>query len=395
MTICKYERILILNLVIVLAVLYALNPAKSDDILDQKKELEKIKGEIEESRRNLDSLKNVEGKVLKEISDYEQRASLNKTVLERLNRQLGSLRRSIKATKGQLETSEWHYISSNNRYAKNLRYYYSGMRSTAPQPGGGMSKEKDAFKRLIYLKALAAYDKEELTAASEYLNKTAAEYDELVDKKKSVDNVRVKKRSEYTIIASQKEKKEKDLSKVRRRKESEADRLITLSEAARQMEDIIARLEKARMRRERAGGQIQFDFKTGDFISYKGRLLVPLKGKVTSGFGWKRDRITNLKSFSPGIEITGKKNSAVVAVASGMVVYVGSLRGYGNFVVVEHEDGYYSTYAGLDNLAVVPNQIVGSGDKLSITSTGIVKFELRHGREPLDPVEWIRIDSFE
>ena len=40
------------------------------------------------------------------------------------------------------------------------------------------------------------------------------------------------------------------------------------------------------------------------------------------------------------------------------------------------------------------NQIVDKGDKLGVTIDGKIKFELRQGREPLDPVEWIRIDSF-
>jgi len=123
-------------------------------------------------------------------------------------------------------------------------------------------------------------------------------------------------------------------------------------------------------------------------------LPAPLKGTVTSSFGWKTDKITKLKSYSPGIEIKGRKNTSVVSIAPGMVVYIGNLRGYDNFVIVEHEDGYYSTYAGLDDVRVVQNQIIGRGDKLGVVSNGEIKFELRQGREPLDPVEWIRIDSF-
>jgi murein DD-endopeptidase MepM/ murein hydrolase activator NlpD len=247
---------------------------------------------------------------------------------------------------------------------------------------------------MVYLRALAAYDKAELTEASEYLDASEQEYSELMDQEKTVTDVKVKKRSEYTIIASQKEKKEKVLSKVRRKKESEADRLITLSEAARQMEDLIVRLEQARREREIAQTASQFDFKTGNFVSYKGGLAAPAKGAITKSFGWKTDPITKLKSFSPGIEIKGRNNLSVTAITSGVVAYVGNLRGYDNFVIVEHEDGFYSTYAGLDELTVVVNEIVARGSKLGVTSDGTVRFELREGRQPLDPVEWIRIDSF-
>jgi len=167
-----------------------------------------------------------------------------------------------------------------------------------------------------------------------------------------------------------------------------------LSEAARQMEDLISRLEDARIKRESSKQPTQFDFKTGDFTSHKGTLAAPLKGTVISGYGWKTDKITKLKSFSPGIEIKGKPKAVVQAVASGVVAYVGNLRGYGNFIIIEHEDGFYSTYAGVDSPAAVQNQIMAKGGKLGIAPSGIIKFELRQGRESLDPVEWISIDSF-
>ena len=132
------------------------------DLEDQKQELEKIRKEMEDSKRNLDSLKNAEKRVLKDISEYEQKASMNKTVLNRLNNQLRSLRKDIDKSKNILDSSEEHYSSSRNRYLSNLKYYYSGIRPDGPVLSDEISKEKDAFRKMLYLKALAEYDKEEL-----------------------------------------------------------------------------------------------------------------------------------------------------------------------------------------------------------------------------------------
>jgi len=77
------------------------------------------------------------------------------------------------------------------------------------------------------------------------------------------------------------------------------------------------------------------------------------------------------------------------------VVYVGSLRGYGNFIIIDHDDQYYSTYGGLGKTSVEVNEYVLAGTTLaSVGEKGQVKFELRHKREPLDPVKWIKIESF-
>jgi septal ring factor EnvC (AmiA/AmiB activator) len=370
------------------------NVLLADDIRDQKKELEDIKKELEDSAKRLDSLKSIEKKILKEVSNYEQRASMNKTVLTRLNKQLSELRKDIDVSRNQIEYHESRYTSARNRFLGNLKYYYSGALPGQMEPGNEIVKEKDAFRRLVYLRSLAAYDREDLTRAEDYLKTAEREYDGLVDQEKSTSDIRNKKRSEYTLITTQQEKHKKDLSRLRRRKEDEADRLITLTEEARQMEELIARLEKARQARIRSEVQTQFDFNTGNFVTYKGGLLAPVKGKVVKGFGWKKDQITNLESFSPGIEIKGTKDAPVAAVADGVITYLGNLRGYGNFVIIEHEDGFYSTVAGMDSLTVSQNQLVTRGEKLGISLTGIVKLELRQGRKPLDPIEWIRIDSF-
>lgn len=368
--------------------------AQSDNILDQKQELEKIKQEMSESQKSIDSLKNVEKSVLKEINNYDQQATANKAVLKRLNNRLSSVRKAADISKEKLNESKEQFQSTEQRYLNNLNYYYMGGRGSEADNTDEMEIEKNSFLRMIYLKALAEYDKKDLSKTSEFLALAESDYDQLVNEEKRVGDAQKQKRSEVVILSSHKEKKERDLSKLRRKKEREADRLITLSETARQMEDLITRLEKARKARDGSDLLIQFDFSTGNFLSYKGGLPAPLKGKVTNGFGWKTDKKTYLKSFSPGIEITGQKKSAVYSVANGVVAYIGNLRGYGNFLIVEHEDGYYSMYSGLESLIVGENQVVARGEKVGNTPTGVIKFELRQGRDPIDPIEWIKIDSF-
>ena len=270
----------------------------ADDIIEQKKELEQIKQEMDNSQKSLDSLKGVEKSVLKEISNYDQQAAANQAVLKKLNNKLSAIRKESDRSKGIFEQSKNRFESAQSRYLNNLRYYYTGSFTAQTLETDEINSERDGFRKLTYLRALAAYDKEDLSQTSDYLIQAENEYDQIVSEEKQVGNAQKQKRSEYVILTSHKEKKERDLSKLRRKKEREADRLLTLSETARQMEDLIARLEKARKARDGGDIRIEFDFSTGNFISYKGGLPAPLKGKITNGYGWKTDKITNLKSFS-------------------------------------------------------------------------------------------------
>lgn len=367
--------------------------AQSRDVVTQKKELEQIKQEIDGAQKNLDSLRNVEKKVLKEISDYEQKANINKTVLDRLTNQLSGLRRNIDHSKGQLETAESSYNATKGRYISNLTHYYSATRNPAVTLKGDLALEKEYLLRKIYLKALSHRYRERLTVTEKSWQQAQSDYSGLLSEKDRVDKAASQKKREFTVISSQKAGKEKDLSRVRQKKESEADRLVTLSEAARQMEELIIRLEKERADRERGQRPTSFVYETGNFVSYKGVLTPPAKGTITEGFGWKTDPITKLKSYSPGIKIQGPKSGRVLATAPGVIAYVGNLRGYGNFVIIEHEDGYYSTIAGIGSLYVDKNQIVEKSEVIGVTESGLVKYELRRGKEPVDPVEWVKLES--
>ncbi|MCX6826104.1 MAG: peptidoglycan DD-metalloendopeptidase family protein [candidate division Zixibacteria bacterium] len=371
---------------------YSLANGQPENIVRQRGELDKIKSEIGRRRNTLDSLQKVEKKVLKEMADYEQRASVNETVLSRLNRQLNLIRTGIQKSKINITESQSRLNLSRTRYLENLKYYYAETISGQMGQNSEIEKEKDAINRLLYLKALATYNREALVQSSEYLKQAEDKYGDLVSREKTVGDVQKKKKSEYTLASSQKEKRERELSRLRRKKQGEADRLVSLSAEARQMEELIARLEKVRREREKSSEPTEFNFSTGNFATFKGRLLAPIDGRVIKGFGWSVDQLTKLRAFSPGIEMYGKKKDRVIAAADGVVAYIGDIRGYGIFVIVEHEDGYYSTYAGLDNLVVEQGQIVKRGEKLGTNAMGNIKFELRHGKESINPIEWIKID---
>ena len=190
-----------------------------------------------------------------------------------------------------------------------------------------------------------------------------------------------------------KEHQEQELATVHRQKSAEVDRVMMLSQAAQEMEAIIARLEQSS--HESPTDLTQVPVEPSIMASIKGNLKAPCRGKIITVFGTSVDPITNLKSYSPGITIQSKAGRQVKAIAAGRVVYVGQLRGYGNFTIIDHGDQYYSTYAGLSEVLVKKGRMVHTGMLLAnAASDGKVRFELRRGRKALDPVKWIKIDSF-
>jgi len=361
------------------------------DILKQKQELEQIQKEVEDSRKKLDALKGQESNLQKKVSEFGQRIESNKKVVGRLNSELKHLQDNIKATEAELDNTQEQYDKSIKRYLGNIRQFYINTKPNADVIPLDPNKEVELERRISLLTALANYEAGSITRASDYLSQTIDSREKLLGEKKKVTKLKQTKETSTVLELSKKEKGQKELDKLRRKKTQESDRLLTLEQAAREMEMILVRLEQARQDQRGRKSTDEPSF----FVNMKGRLRTPFQGEIVLSFGTSVDKQTKLKSFSPGIDIKGTPRGAVYSVAAGSVAYVGDLRGYGNFVIIDHDGQYFTTYAGLEQTLVIVGELVATGMKIgSATGEGLVRFELRKGREPLDPVQWISIDAF-
>jgi len=111
----------------------------------------------------------------------------------------------------------------------------------------------------------------------------------------------------------------------------------------------------------------------------------PASGQIISQFSEK----------SKGVGIGGQLKQAVLASASGTVVYSGSgLRGYGNLIIIKHNDSYLSAYGHNSKIFVQEGDSVSKGQKIAEmgnTDGGVVKlhFEIREKGKPVDPLGYL------
>jgi lipoprotein NlpD len=116
------------------------------------------------------------------------------------------------------------------------------------------------------------------------------------------------------------------------------------------------------------------------------RLSWPAKGKVTAEFS----------ESNKGIDIAGKVGEPVMAASDGKVVYAGnSLRGYGNLVIVKHDNTYLTAYAHNSKLLVKEGDTVRKGQKIAEmgdtdTASAKLHFELRVNGKPVNPIPYLQ-----
>lgn len=114
----------------------------------------------------------------------------------------------------------------------------------------------------------------------------------------------------------------------------------------------------------------------------------PTKGAIESTFSIR-------DPGRRGIDIVGRKGQSVNAAAAGRVVYRGNgLRGYGNLIILKHNNTFFSAYAHTEDVVVKENQRVKLGQKLADmgdTSTNKPKlhFEIRRNGKPVNPLRYL------
>ena len=112
----------------------------------------------------------------------------------------------------------------------------------------------------------------------------------------------------------------------------------------------------------------------------------PASGSLLAGFDEARNK---------GYDISGKAGDAVLAAADGRVVYAGAgLRGYGNLIILKHNNTYLTAYAHNQALLVKEDQSVRKGQKIAemgSTDADRVKlhFEIRRQGKPVDPSRYL------
>ncbi len=114
---------------------------------------------------------------------------------------------------------------------------------------------------------------------------------------------------------------------------------------------------------------------------------MPTSGKVIADFSESANR--------KGVDIVGKRGQAIVASASGKVVYSGSgLRGYGKLIIIKHNKTFLSAYAHNDQILVKEGQNVGKGQKIAEMGNSDadqvkLHFEIRKLGKPMDPAKYL------
>jgi len=131
------------------------------------------------------------------------------------------------------------------------------------------------------------------------------------------------------------------------------------------------------------------------FQADKGNLPPPVDGVLVTLFQQEKENKLGVMHKSMGIELQAPDGVKIIAVSDGEVIYAGYLRGYGNTVIINHGLQFYTVTSRIEKILVKKGQQVKAEEKIGIMGSTAtlfdegLYFEIRHGRQSLDPLLWL------
>ena len=278
-------------------------------------------------------------------------------------------------------------ISRNRDYAgKRLRALYKMHMLGRLDVSGMPSSVFDFFLRQNSMKSIVEFDFHVIDRQNKDLNMFENLKEEMKKEVQARTLLEAELNDQIRINHSETQKKELILKEIRQKKKLSLAAVEALKLAALQLDSKMEAIQSDEVKKP----------KGDSFFDYQGRLMIPVEGEIISEFGSSTSGDYKAFTFQKGIDIKVNRGEPVKSVFKGEVMFAQWLKGYGNLLIINHGDNYYTLYAHVEEIFKKEGEAVETGDVIATAGdTGSIKglclhFEVRHHGKPVDPMKWLR-----
>ncbi|HTK70133.1 MAG TPA: peptidoglycan DD-metalloendopeptidase family protein [Candidatus Eisenbacteria bacterium] len=373
-------------------------PAKSaadTEIETQRRELESLKSQLDERRKQGQALKGREKNVLVQLRESEKNLQLTVRYLNALEKRRRVVASSLGDATTELVRTAAQLDVDRRRLAWRLREIYKRGRSADLEYLLSARSFGDLVTRTYYLARIAQEDRGQVLLTQARRGQVQDTKTRLESRKRELDRLKEETDRERVSLNLIRTERRSLLKKIRSDSKTNEQAAQELERASRRIQTLIGELEKRRLAGGR-GAPGQEPLLYGDFGKNRGRLPWPVSGRVARGFGSQVNPRFGTKTFNSGVDIAATFGTPIAAVAKGRVEYVNWLEGYGKCAIINHGGGFYTLYANASEILVTVGKDVAAGETIGkVGDTGstmgtALHFEIRKGREALNPLDWFR-----
>ena len=387
------------SLFILLSVISGQTEKIEKDIQFHNSELDHLRKEIADYERKIKNTSDREKSEIERLNEIDEEISLVRNLIYRLRREEKIKEKSITQAEVTIEKKESEHTSLVNRYAKRVTHTYKKGRLSDLEKLLDAKSWRQAVYRAKYIKIISEHDRSLADEIRRNLIEIEAKQTVLERELTDIRKIDKEKLSRKKWLEQRRRVRNKELGNLKRDRQKMSVALNQRKKAAQQMESIISRLDRERVARiaelERRRKEMAL-LGSVPFKELKGKLPWPIEGKVISRFGTYQNPNLKTVTENTGIDIHGSEGTEVRSIYDGIVTTVTYIRGYGNTVILDHGDGFYSVYTHVMDVEVEENSYVNArdiiahvGDSGSLEGTKL-HFEIWGNKDKLNPELWLK-----
>ena len=369
-----------------------------DTELDYQSEaINKVRKEIEETRRRIKSEKKKEKSTARRLANIDKEISLTDKLYTQLKQELGKTETKIDKLSTAIQANERQLEILRDRYAARVAQMYKKGTLADIEKLFSSTSWRQAVYRAKYMGIISDVDQKTQNKIKSLLIDIGRQRIGLESSYRN--KVRLKKdqeKSKVTLRASRK-KRQRELDKIRNNQSELTNYLDEKQAGMQELESLLKKIRQEKSSYDRANRirKQQAALKTQTFGKLKGQLPWPATGRVVKRFGrtWNSERKTTTEN--PGIDIKGKPGSPIRSVIGGIITTITYIRGYGTTIIIDHGGGFYTVYSHVTNVETNEESEVKAGDIIAyMGEAGTIDgsklhFEIWGHGQKLNPEKWL------
>jgi len=358
------------------------------DSPERKEQIEEYQERLRSKRSEYENLAGQEKDQIEKLRSIEEQIALSNQLILKINRESGGLKTSITERSRQLDFSIVEQGKKKLALYRRMKYVYKHGNKPAWLSLISSGNPTEAIVAFKNIRSIMEYDRQLVLSLESMSQEIKTELVEMKNEKELLEKLEKDYEEELGFRKSSLSVRKELLEQIRSDKSAASKAISDIEDDIASVSAIFEDLDAS------AKGQKDYPELTG-LENGKGNLIWPIQGKIIRSFGTTKDK-RGIKLTNPGIDVQGSSGDKVLAAAMGRAIYISWLRGYGQFIILDHGLGYYTLYSNLSDIYVEIGDLVKAGEVIAeIGDLGSLEgsrlhFELRYRKESLDPIVWLR-----
>lgn len=350
-----------------------------------KDSIEIVQRELDSTLKSLDDLTRImnelgadEKRSLDRLEYLQERIAITEKLIRQLDAQIDRRNREINEVNARLAKILQEQEKCRMLLIHRLRGIYKFSKVFPLQAFLTSKNLPELYRRVLTLRLISRCDYQLIVKLTELNKEMNLHRQSIIAAKIAAESLKVAARNKRAELMQDMDEANRFLTQIRTEKATRSAVQSELAAATERLKVLIVQLQ----------GRATTEEEKPYFEKNRGKLPWPVSGSIITSFGTQIHPRYRTKINNTGIDIKVKEPSPVKVVAAGKVSYADRFTGYGNLVIIEHGDGYFTLYGNLTGVETVVNALVSQGTVIG-TVVDYLHFEVRKEGQPLNPKEWL------